>query len=82
MVEAELTTTSLETTIATAEGLIKGVITAILRDNVDDLYLLERYSDKVIVDDLQELCKKNFPRISYYHCLEILKDNNIIEELQ
>jgi asparaginyl-tRNA synthetase len=75
MVETEMVFADLEKITALAEKMIKYVVSYALENNIADLEYLEKHSKKTLIDKLKDINNKEFRKIDYEKCLEILTKN-------
>ncbi len=72
--EVEVAWFNLDDLTELAEGLVKHVIRKVLKENQEELKILERDTKK-----LEPTTKKTFPRITYTEALKLLKDKKGME---
>lgn len=73
MVEAEMFSCKIKQLIRTIEKLIKYTFKTIVKRCQEELFFLERHQSKVIVKELEALCKKKIPVATYQECLDLVK---------
>lgn len=78
MIEPEIFFTDLISVINLAEKLIKEVIFKLLENNKNELFFLESYLNKKIIDNLKKVINISFKIIDYRESLKILRENKSI----
>lgn len=73
MIEPEIAFATLEDDLQLAEAFIKRIFQDLLIYSLDDLKLFDQFIKKGAIKDLQDLCSKEFIRISYTEAIAILE---------
>lgn len=74
MVELEMAFAELQDIIHLAEKLLKYVINYTIENNYSELLYLEKHHQKKLIEKLKNVASKEFCKITYQECLEILKE--------
>ena len=72
MVEAEMFSYNIKELIKLIEDLVKFSFKSVIKKCKTELSYLENYSSKTIVKDLENICQKKIPVVTYKKCLELL----------
>lgn len=73
MIEPEIAFADLQDNLALAEAFIKRIFGDLLKYSFDDLKFFDQFIKKGVIQELENLCNKNFTRITYTEAISILE---------
>ena len=77
MIEPEIAFADLEDDMELAEGMLKYVLSAVVRECGDELKFCNDFYDKGLIERLDGVINSEFARCSYTKAIEILKDSGV-----
>jgi len=76
MVEPEMAFATLDKIISLSENMLKYIFNAVLTERIDDMQFFVKKIDKNAIIRLENILKKDFPKIEYTEAVDILQKCN------